>query len=175
MKRKVDAYMIAIMAMLIALMVVLSQVFGFEIQLLKITFSFVPEVVMATLFGPFWTGVGAVIADVIGNTLLAKAPFFIGFTFNAFLGGLIYGFFFYKKEITLKNSLMCVIVNTVVFSFCLTPLWLSLMYGIDLTNPGLWTTRLIKAAIMIPIETMIIYIVGRALPYRRLAKRLHSN
>ncbi|MEG3033765.1 MAG: folate family ECF transporter S component, partial [Enterococcus sp.] len=46
MKRKVDAYMIAIMAMLIALMVVLSQVFGFETQLLKITFSFVPEVVM---------------------------------------------------------------------------------------------------------------------------------
>ena len=40
------------MGLLIGLMVVLSQVLGFETQLLKITFDFVPEVVMASLFGP---------------------------------------------------------------------------------------------------------------------------
>ena len=63
------------MGLLIGLMVVLSQVLGFETQLLKITFDFVPEVVMASLFGPWWTAIGASIADIIGNTLLGKAPF----------------------------------------------------------------------------------------------------
>ena len=69
MKKKIDAHIIATMGLLIGLMVVLSQVLGFETQLLKITFDFVPEVVMASLFGPWWTAIGASIADIIGNTL----------------------------------------------------------------------------------------------------------
>ena len=105
MKKKIDAHIIATMGLLIGLMVVLSQVLGFETQLLKITFDFVPEVVMASLFGPWWTAIGASIADIIGNTLLGKAPFFIGFTLNSFIAGLLYGYFFYKKPITIKNSL----------------------------------------------------------------------
>ncbi|OTE88848.1 folate ECF transporter, partial [Escherichia coli] len=55
MKRKVDAHMIAVMGLLIALMVVLSQILGFETSYLKITFSFVPQLIMGMLFGPFWT------------------------------------------------------------------------------------------------------------------------
>ena len=40
MKKKIDAHIIATMGLLIGLMVVLSQVLGFETQLLKITFDF---------------------------------------------------------------------------------------------------------------------------------------
>lgn len=126
---------------------------------------------MAALFGPFWTAVGAGVADVIGMTLLAKAPFFIGFTLNAMLGGAIYGFFFYKKEITLLNSFLAVLTITVVINLMLTPLWLSYMYSIPLDSWVLWSQRLLKSVIMLPIQTMIIYVVGRAIPYRRLAKR----
>lgn len=114
MKKKIDAHIIATMGLLIGLMVVLSQVLGFETQLLKITFDFVPEVVMASLFGPWWTAIGASIADIIGNTLLGKAPFFIGFTLNSFIAGLLYGYFFYKKPITIKNSFLCVLCNTLI-------------------------------------------------------------
>lgn len=171
MKQKVDAYMIAVMGLLIALMVVLSQIFGFETQLLKITFDFIPEVVIAVLFGPWWTGIGAAVADVIGNTLLAKAPFFIGFTLNAFIGGMVYGFFFYKKEITIRNAFLAVLTNSLIISLFLTPLWLSLMYGIPFFDEKLWALRILKAVIMLPTQTLLIYFVGRALPYRRLAKR----
>ena len=51
MKRKVDAHMIAVMGLLIALMVVLSQILGFETAYLKLTFTFVPELIMGMLLG----------------------------------------------------------------------------------------------------------------------------
>ena len=169
-KKKIDAHFIATMGLLIGLMVVLSQVFGFETQLLKITFDFIPEVVMASLFGPFWTATGASIADIIGNTILGKAPFFIGCTLNSFIGGLIYGYFFYKKPITFKNAFLCVLCNTLLISLCLTPIWLSIMYGIPLMDAKLWSIRLLKAVIMLPVQTGLIVFFGNALPFKRLSR-----
>ena len=97
MKRKVDAHMIAVMGLLIALMVVLSQILGFETSYIKITFSFVPQLIMGMLFGPFWTAVGSSLADIAGMVIFPKSAYFFGFTINAFVGGLIYGYFFYAE------------------------------------------------------------------------------
>ena len=72
MKRKVDAHMIAIMGLLIALMVVLSQILGFETAYIKLTFSFVPQMIMGMLFGPFWTAIGSSLADIAGMVLFPK-------------------------------------------------------------------------------------------------------
>lgn len=172
MKKKIDAHIIATMGLLIGLMVVLSQVLGFETQLLKITFDFVPEVVMASLFGPWWTAIGASSADIIGNTLLGKAPFFIGFTLNSFIAGLLYGYFFYKKPITIKNSFLCVLCNTLIISLCLTPIWLSMMYAIPLTDTKLWGIRIVKAVIMLPVQTAMIVFFGHAIPLKRFARNV---
>ena len=154
MKRKVDAHMIAVMGLLIALMVVLSQILGFETAYLKLTFTFVPELIMGMLFGPFWTAVGASVADIAGMILFPKSAYFFGFTINAFVGGLIYGYFFYRKEVTWKRA------ATVV-----------LMLNIPLTSWAIWSARLMKAVIMFPIQTVLIYFVGRAVPYKRLTRR----
>ena len=43
MKRKVDAHMIAVMGLLIALMVVLSQILGFETSYIKSHFPLYPS------------------------------------------------------------------------------------------------------------------------------------
>ncbi len=171
MNKKQNTHIIATVAILVALMIVLSQVLGFENQMIKITFSFVPEIVMAYLFGPFWTATGAVVADIIGNTLLAKSPFFIGFTINALLGGLIYGFYFYQKPITLKRAFLCVLTTTLLITLGLTPLWLAYMYKMPLTSSALWTVRLTKAAIMLPVRTFLIYFFGRAIPMDQLGKK----
>ena len=86
MNKKLNAYMISMMGLLIAIMVVLSRILGLEWQFIKISFDFVPKIVMAMMFGPIWTGIGAVIADIIGMMLFAKAAFFPGFTLNALNG-----------------------------------------------------------------------------------------
>lgn len=171
MKKKIDGRMISVMGLLIAMMVVLSQILGFEVQFLKITFTFVPELIMGLLFGPLWTGIGAAIADVIGMMLFPKSAFFIGFTINAFIGGVVYGFFFYKKEVTLLRAFLCTLTNTIVISLILTPLWLSIMYNVPLNSLAIWTPRFLKIAFMLPIETVMLYLVGIALPYRNWIKR----
>ncbi|MGF2057949.1 folate family ECF transporter S component [Enterococcus innesii] len=171
MKRKVDAHMIAVMGLLIALMVVLSQILGFETSYIKITFSFVPQLIMGMLFGPFWTAVGSSLADIAGMVIFPKSAYFFGFTINAFVGGLIYGYFFYRKEVTLKRAAMVVLLNTLLITLILTPIWLAMMLNIPLTSWAIWSVRLLKAVIMFPIQTALIYIVGRAIPYKRLIRR----
>ncbi|MGH1781998.1 folate family ECF transporter S component [Enterococcus gallinarum] len=171
MKRKVDAHMIAVMGLLIALMVVLSQILGFETAYLKLTFTFVPELIMGMLFGPFWTAVGASVADIAGMILFPKSAYFFGFTINAFVGGLIYGYFFYRKEVTWKRAATVVLLNTLLITLILTPIWLAMMLNIPLTSWAIWTARLMKAVIMFPIQTVLIDFVGRAVPYKRLTRR----
>ncbi|MBM7708982.1 ECF transporter S component (folate family) [Enterococcus lemanii] len=171
MKQKMSAYMISMMGILVALMVILSRILGFEWQFIKISFDFVPKMVMAMMFGPFWTGVGAVIADLLGMSLFARAAFFPGFTLNAFIGGLIYGYFFYKKEVTWKNAILCTIANTVIIGFILTPIWLAIMYNVPLTSWIIWGPRLLKALIMLPVQSALTYVVGRVIPVKQLMKR----
>lgn len=68
--------MITMLGLLIALTVILSRIFGFETQFIKISFEFVPKIIMGALFGPMWTGIGAVLADTIGMMLFARSAFF---------------------------------------------------------------------------------------------------
>ena len=171
MNKKLNAYMISMMGLLIAIMVVLSRILGLEWQFIKISFDFVPKIVMAMMFGPIWTGIGAVIADIIGMMLFAKAAFFPGFTLNAFIGGCIYGYFFYKKEVTWKNAFLCTLANTLLIGFILTPIWLAMLYNQPLTSWVIWGPRLVKGALMLPIQTILTCVVGRAIPMKILMKR----
>ncbi len=157
MTRKITTQQITTMSLLIALIVVLSNIFSLETQFLKITLEFIPKVIMGILFGPFWTGIGSVIADVIGNTMFAKAPFFIGFTLNKLIEGLIYGYFFYGKKVTWKNTCAATLCIVFFINLILTPIWLSIMYQVPLTSSTIWISRLIKALVTIPIQIVLIF------------------
>lgn len=174
MKQKLTTQSLATMGLLIAMIVVLSRVLGIETTFLKISFQFVPEMIMGMLFGPFWTAIGAGIADVIGMAILAKAPYFVGFTINVAIGGALYGWFFYQKEVTLRRAFLVTLLNTLLITLCLTPLWLHVMYQMPL-NWAFWSLRLGKAVIFLPVQTFLIYATGRALPYKRLAKRFATR
>ena len=73
MNKKLNAYMISMMGLLIAIMVVLSRILGLEWQFIKISFDFVPKIVMAMMFGSIWTGIGAVGTAILGM-ILFKEP-----------------------------------------------------------------------------------------------------
>lgn len=169
---KLTTRKMAILALLVAVEVVLTHQFAIETQFIRIGFSFIVVFVMAVLFGPLWTGIGGVLADLIGMALFAKSAFFIGFTFNAFLGGVIYGLFFYNKKLTWLHCLGAVVCNTVIINLMLTPLWLSIMYNIPLDSWAIWSVRLVKTAIMVPIEVIILTIMTRTLPMAYFKRQL---
>ena len=171
-KHRLDARMIAIMGLLIALMVTLSRLVAIETPFIKISVTFIPQVIMGILFGPFWSGIGAVLADLVGMALFSKSTFFIGFTLNAFIEGAIYGFFFYRKEITWKNAILATLSVTLIINLFLTTLWLALMYHVPLFSWVVWAPRLLKTVIWLPIQSIAIYYVGRSIPYKKILRSL---
>jgi len=148
---------LVVMALLIALEIILTRFLSIETPTMRFGFGFLPVAIMAILYGPWWTGAAGVVGDLVGMTLLPKAAFFPGFTLTAFLTGVIFGLLLYKKPITWKRTFVAALAVNVICSLCLDTLWLSIMYGDSFLV--LLPLRLIKAAIMVPLETVLIYLV----------------
>lgn len=168
MKKKLNARSIAVMGLLIALSITLSRLFSIETTFLKVNLAFVAQVIMGMLFGPFWTGIGGVLADFVGMALFAKATFFIGFTLNAFIEGAIYGFFFYQKEMTWKRAISATLAVTIVINLILTPIWLAMLYHVPLFSSVVWVPRLVKTVIWLPIQSALTYFVGISIPFKKI-------
>ncbi len=141
------------MALFVAMDVTLNF-FSIRIgTLLEINLNFLALALAGYLLGP-WPAMGiGVLADIIGYMLNPSGPFFLGFTFNALLSGLIYGLVLFQKPIKISRVLVLVLVNTVVFSFVLVPIWLNIMYGSALIS----SLRALKAVLMYPVEVLLIY------------------
>ena len=124
---------------------------------------------LATILG-FGPAVGAIVggmSDILGFIVKPTGPYFPGFTITAAAAGMIYGLFLYRKEISWQRVAAAHFVRTVVVSFLLNPLWLSLLYGY-----GFWaviTARFVKTVIMFPIETALLYFILR--PAREFSQR----
>lgn len=146
--------------------VVLNQ-FTFAVsQFLEIGISFLAPAAAGFLYGPFVAGLAGVVLDIIGYVLRPNGAYFIGFTLNEFLAGFLYGCVLYKKPVTLPRCLLACMCTALVLNLCLTPLWLHMMYG----NAFVLTSmRLIKNAIQLPVNTLLLYALLRVV--QRHAKR----
>lgn len=152
---------IAATAMLISVAVVLGF---FSVQVtdfIKIGFAFLANELTAFLFGPAVGGVMAGIADIIKYLIRPTGPFFFGFTFNAILGGVIYGMILYKKPVSLMRIFMAKLTVSVVVNAILNTYWLSILYGSAFI--AILPVRLVKEVVMLPIETVLLYMVMKAL------------
>ncbi|MTD37583.1 folate family ECF transporter S component [Erwinia sp. CPCC 100877] len=165
--KKFNAHAMTLLSLLIALMVIFTRFISFETQFLRVSLTFVPESLMGLLFGPFWTGIGSAVADVIGMLLFGKGPYFPGFTLNAFLSGVIYGFFYYQKALTWRRIITATFIVTVLVHLFLTPLWLGLMYGADLTQPLWWLPRIVKNLVFCPIQVIMTCYLDKKIPYKQ--------
>lgn len=146
-----------------AMMVAVAVVLGFySVQLtdfLKISFAFLANEVTALLFGPAVGGIMAGIADIIKYLLKPTGPFFFGFTFDAMLGGVIYGMILYRKPLTFRRILSAKITVMVIVNIILNTYWLTVMYGSSLA--AVLPVRIVKECMMLPVETALFYGVAR--------------
>ena len=148
---------LVVMALLVALEIILTRFLSIETPTLRIGFGFLPVAIMAILYGPWWTGGAGIVGDIVGMMLFPRAAFFPGFTLTAFITGMLYGLFLYKKPITWKRTLIAVLTINIICSLGMDTLWLSMMYGDSFLV--LLPARLLKTAIMIPLQTIMIYLV----------------
>lgn len=163
---------ISVTGMLVAVGIVLSF-FTLPISnVLHIGFSFLPLAVSGMLYGPVIGGITGVITDVLEYFIRPDGPFFPGFTLNALLSGAIYGFFLYRKPVTVKRVIAVSALITVLINLLLNPLWLSILYGNAYIV--LLTGRLLKNLIMFPVNTALLASVLKIVEKSGIRNRAHG-
>ncbi len=181
---KITTKNIVISALLVALNIVLTRYIAINTPLVKIGFGFLPLIVAALYLGPIYTGMIYAVADVIGVFMVPNAAFNPVFTLTAFLAGITYGLFLYpsspicksltkagkglarvfhvseEKQRTFSDFFLAFItgfVVTIVFSLFANTFLIHFYFRVryEILIP----TRLIQAAILIPLHTVMIPLV----------------
>lgn len=156
---------LATTGLLIALRTVLAVFLSFQItDSLRISVSFLANVVIGVLYGPVVGFVSGAVGDIIQFVIKPTGGFFPGWTLSAALSGLIFGLFFYKrfpkKALDIKYILLCVAaitLETVLINIILGTSWCVLMYG---KGFGFYfTSRFTKNIIQLPINVFLTYVV----------------
>ncbi len=155
MNTKSNTKKIIITGLFIALNIILVRFFKIEMPMLRIDFGFLPLAIIAMMYGPIWGGIAGVLADLLGIALVMPPNPFFGFTLTYFLTGFLFGLILYKKNINFLRITIAVFVVCILCNLILDTYWLHLLYGKALI--GMLPARILKIAIMIPIEIFFIY------------------
>lgn len=154
-------------ALLIALHTVLAYFVSFQVTAsLRISVSFLANVVTGAMFGPVVGFVCGGVGDLVQFVLKPTGPFFWGWTINAALAGLIYGAFLYNKfprpgkVIDVKFLIRVALVltlDTLLVNVLLGTYWVNMMYGKGFVF--YLTSRFFKNVIQLPINIVLTYYV----------------
>ncbi len=169
-----DSRTLAVIAMLLALAVMLGFFGTVQVtDFLKIGFSFLPNEIAAMLFGPSVGGIVAGTADILKFLVKPTGAFFPGFTISAAAGGVIYGLILYKKPLSVGRIILAKVLVAVLVNTCLNTFWLTVMYGSSFAV--LLPARLLKQILMVPVETVLFYLVVRTLSRAKVFALMKSH
>ena len=172
MNKKQTIYKICITAVLCVLAVIANRFLSFNVWNLSLGIGFLPILICALVLGPVYGGICGGLADLIGAILFPFGPFFPGFTITAFISGACFGliktnvsksrFFIGCTSLFFIEELLCTVL--------LNSLWISLPYGSPFLP--LLSLRLLKAAIMLPIQIFSAFIIKNHIlnPIRKMIK-----
>ncbi|MBO7703025.1 MAG: folate family ECF transporter S component [Solobacterium sp.] len=149
---------LTMLALLTALEIILSRFLSISAWNIKIGFSFVPVVIAGILYGPLEAGAVGALGDLLGALLFPIGPYFPGFTLTAFLSGLVFGFFLHK-EISVRNTLIAVLIHQFVLGLLLNTFWISVLYESPFLP--LLATRSIQSVILAVVEFLVIQAMKR--------------
>lgn len=135
---------------------------------IEIRFGFIAIAVAGMLFGPVVAALSAAIGDILGTILFYGGSFFWGYTLSWILLGIAFGIFFYKEKISAPRMIGSMLFNTLIINLLLTTKWEEMMgFG---TFEGLFMKRILLNAVMLPVNTVLMFLTLRGVlsAYRRL-------
>ena len=133
----------------------------------------IPNEIVHMLFGPVVGSVFAGTMDILKYLIKPTGAFFPGFTLIAMLAGLIYGSFYYKKELNFWRVLAAHITVALICNVLLNTWCLSILYGKAFAV--LLPARLVKNAIMCPIDAFIFYHIAKVLDVTGVFKMIRKE
>ena len=151
-------------ALLIAIEVVLNRFGSINTNGWKIGVSFLPLVLCAILYGPWWAAGCGALADFIGAMLFPFGPYHPGFTICAALMGMVNGLFLHRKAATkgraFLNILFATLINTLGIGLCINTLWVAQLYG-SKTYGGWFMYRLMEYAVLVPLHLLLVPVMQK--------------
>ena len=129
----------------------------------KIGFGTLPVILSGVLFGPVYGGIVGGLTDFLQAITFPKGGAYMPwFTITGILFGLIPGLFFIKKQKpTFLRILLAIFAGQTVGSVVLNTYLISTIY--ELPFWATFTARAINQAVMIPVYTVLVYYIIRAL------------
>ena len=147
---------LVICGLMAALAVVLSYVASIDVgPYIRIGFSGIPNRIIEFLFGPIVGSIFSGMLDILKYLIKPNGPFFFGFTFDAMLASVIYGSLLYKKPIKLWRIALAEFLAKLIVNCGFNTLWISMLYGKGFFL--LLPARILKNAIMLPLDTAILF------------------
>ena len=128
MKKIFTPRVLASCAALIATNIILTKLLSITLVYVRISFNFLPIALGSMLYGPLVGGISALLADILGVVIVGE-PLFWGYSVSAFLYGITYGIFLYKRELTNKNLIACIALETLFIDILLGALWANIFFG----------------------------------------------
>ena len=126
-----------------------------------ITYAWIPNRIVDFLFGPAVGGIYGGVMDVIKFIMKPTGSFSIGYTVQAVLAGMIFGAVLYKKPVSLMR---------IVFAQSIVKIFINAGMGTYLMAfergegfMALLPARFIKNIIMIPLDSILLFVVLTAL------------
>ena len=155
-KRTLD---ITVMAMVLAIRLVMEMLPAITFGLyVKIGFGFIGAAIAGVMLGPWRAALVGILVDILGNFFSGKSgQFFIGYTFTALVGGLIYGYFLYKRPLRWEQIGLAVLLVTLFCNLGLNSIWVHMMTGEAFTV--FMSMRILKNIISLPLNTAILTVL----------------
>lgn len=171
---------LTVCAMLGAVAIVLGML-SIEIgSSIRITFSSIPNGIVALMFGPVVGGIFSGALDILKFISKPTGAFFPPMTLVTVLAGVLYGCMLYKKPLTLWRVFLAKFTVMLICNVIGNTLCLSVLYGEAFLV--LLPARALKNLIMWPIDSILFYMVAKALEgigfgitKRGMAKRPENN
>ena len=162
---------LAVTAMLIAIGVILDFCFSLQLtESIKIGVSGIPNELTSMMFGPIVGGIMGGIGDILKFLIKPTGAYFFGFTLNAILGPVIYGVFLYQRPVRFGRILAAKITVSLLVNLLLGTWWLTILYGSGFI--AILPARLIKQIVSVPIDSVIFYLIAKALERSKVTSML---
>ena len=155
-KRTLD---ITVMAMVLAIRLVMEMLpaikFGLYVQ---IGFGFIGRPLQGWCLDRGRAALVGILVDILGNFFRGESgQFFIGYTFTALVGGLIYGYFLYKRPLRWEQIFMTVLLVTIFCNLGLNSIWVYMMT--QKAFAAFMPLRILKNMISLPLNTAILTVL----------------
>lgn len=158
-------------AMFGAISIILGSMTVMVGDFLKIGFSFLPNEFIFYLFGPVVGVIYGAAMDILTFIVKPSGTFFFGFTISAMLKGLLFGIILYKKPLSLKRIIFANVLQMIFINLLLDTYWLTVLIGKGFF--ALLPLRALKAFIMLPVETIILFTVIKGVEASGILKLLN--